>query len=197
MTKTPHTASSHNLRYYAASEVHVHCPRCDSRAVITERTRLRCPNCHFSQDERRRTYVAEFNPYCVACGRQHHVSLARQATPTRKQYRLKCRGCGHVEAYPPRYREEEWVYGRCEHGAASDPVYGLPLWLRAMVRGRALWAYNDAHLAEIEAYVRAGVRMRSRAPWMSMTEKLPKWIASRKSRTGVLRAITRMRRKGL
>jgi hypothetical protein len=81
-----------------------------------------------------------------------------------------------------------------------DPVFRLPVWLRARCRHGIFWAYNLRHLDQIEAFVGASLRERQRDPvhgWSNRawTSRLPAWISSAKNREEVLRCIARIRRE--
>ncbi|MDX3352031.1 hypothetical protein PV703_01565 [Streptomyces sp. ME01-24h] len=82
-------------------------------------------------------------------------------------------------------------------GEATDPYFGLPLWLQAELRHGWLWAYNPEHLELIRKFVQAPLR--ERASWdaqvkkMTLVARLPTWIKSAKNREEVLRAIDRIR----
>ena len=74
------------------------------------------------------------------------------------------------------------------------------LWLSVPCCGETLWAYNRAHLAEIRAYVEAGLRERATGEVNSlrnstMISRLPKWLKSRKNRAAILKAIDRLAAK--
>lgn len=101
--------------------------------------------------------------------------------------RLTCGGCGLA-------RETDGTTSRW--GAAEDPWFGVPLWLRAELRGHTVWAYNEAHLAELRSYVAAGQRERTptRGAAMSMVEKLPGWLTAAGNRDDVLAVLDRLSR---
>lgn len=80
---------------------------------------------------------------------------------------------------------------------ATDPYFGVPLWLQLETRHGWLWAYNLAHLDLLRRFVQAPLR--ERAPWydtgqkMTLVARLPLWIKRAKNRDEILRAITRIR----
>ncbi|RLK59440.1 TFIIB-type zinc ribbon-containing protein [Actinokineospora cianjurensis] len=100
--------------------------------------------------------------------------------------RLACAGCGHVATVVP-----EWS----EWGGATDPYFGLPLWLRARCcGGRTVWAFNESHVDLLERFVGARVRERRASPGtMSLVARLPRWMKTAKNRDEVLRAIGALR----
>ncbi|MBP2584737.1 hypothetical protein J3A78_005215 [Streptomyces sp. PvR006] len=106
--------------------------------------------------------------------------------------RLVCRACGlSRDAAGEGFR---LFRGR---GEATDPYFGLPLWLQAETRHGWLWAYNPEHLELLRQFVQAPLR--ERAPWdapvkkMTVVARLPTWIKSAKNRGEVLRAVDRIR----
>jgi hypothetical protein len=80
---------------------------------------------------------------------------------------------------------------------ATDPYFGVPLWLQLETRHGWLWAYNLEHLDLLRRYVQA--TLRERASWydtrqkMTLVARLPLWIKRSKNRDEILRAITRIR----
>ncbi|MEV1008529.1 hypothetical protein [Streptomyces sp. NPDC049881] len=80
--------------------------------------------------------------------------------------------------------------------AATDPYFGLPLWLQTGTRHGWVWAYNLEHLDLVRRFVQASVR--ERAPWydtgqrMTLVARLPAWIKRAKNRDEVLRAVRRI-----
>ncbi|MFJ8658476.1 hypothetical protein [Streptomyces sp. NPDC093795] len=83
-------------------------------------------------------------------------------------------------------------------GEATDPYFGLPLWLQAETRHGWLWAYNPERLDLIKRYVQAALRERAPSDAeahkkMTLVARLPDWIKSAKNRAEVLQAIERIR----
>ncbi|MFS4103251.1 hypothetical protein [Streptomyces sp. PD-S100-1] len=78
---------------------------------------------------------------------------------------------------------------------ATDPYFGLPLWLQAETRHGWLWAYNLEHLDLIRRFDRAALR--ERASWydtgqrMTLVARLPAWVKRAKNRHEILRAVSR------
>ena len=135
---------------------------------------VRCPKC---------TAIAHVAPAASAPGDEAISIFARR--------RLICRACG---------LSRDAAGGLClfrGSGEATDPYFGLPLWLQVEKRNGWLWAYNPEHLNLIRQFVQAPLR--ERAPWnaqvrrMTLTARLPTWIKSAKNRGEVLRAIERIR----
>jgi hypothetical protein len=156
-----------------AQEILVRCPRCDGRAVVVVHPDHRAGH-----------------RYAVSCLMAPH--------------RLSCPGCGHTDDWSPRpaRRGDGDVYFAGGAPLAvphltgpDDPYFGLPLWLqRRCCGGRALWAYNAAHLELLERYVAA--RLRERNPHTgsgSLVERLPAWIKAADNREEVLTAIRALR----
>ncbi|MGW6755569.1 hypothetical protein [Streptomyces sp. NPDC055006] len=134
---------------------------------------------------------------CPKCAGIAHVAPAVPAADGSvpsvfARRRLVCRACGlSRDAAGGEFR---LFRGR---GEATDPYFGLPLWLQAETRHGWVWAYNPEHLELLRHFVRAPLR--ERAPWdaqvkkMTVVARLPTWIKSAKNRGEVLRAIDRIR----
>ncbi|MGW2379780.1 hypothetical protein [Streptomyces sp. NPDC001658] len=106
--------------------------------------------------------------------------------------RVVCRGCGLSRVWSGRRVTPS-------HGTAqpaTDPYFGMPLWLQVETRHGWLWAYNLEHLDLIRRFVQASLR--ERAPWydtgqkMTLVARLPVWIKRAKNRDEVLRAVSRI-----
>ena len=120
---------------------------------------------------------------CPACGGRVRVVVVDGA------HRAACPAC----AWTREAREPTGSFG-----APYDPWLGLPLWLQTPVAGEVLWAFNEAHLALLESYVRADLRERGghdAARPRPMTDRLPRWIKAAKHRDEVLAGVTRLRQR--
>ncbi|MFE7414830.1 hypothetical protein [Streptomyces laurentii] len=108
--------------------------------------------------------------------------------------RLVCHGCGLSRIRMGSERVVARLSGTAQ--AATDPYFGMPLWLRAETRHGWLWAYNPEHLDLIRRFVQASLR--ERAPWydtgqkMTLVARLPAWIQRAKNREEILRVIGRI-----
>lgn len=126
-------------------------------------------------------------PRCDRCavtspiGKQHHIPIAR----------LVCVTCGHTHER----QASGWLTD-----IAEDWYFQLPLWLQCSCAGNRLWAYNLEHLAYLESYVRATLRLRGtqsqgEARNATLASRLPRWMTSAKNRQEVLKAIKTLRGK--
>ncbi|MEU3189110.1 hypothetical protein ABZ686_00360 [Streptomyces sp. NPDC006992] len=106
--------------------------------------------------------------------------------------RLICGSCGLSRVWSGRH-------ATLSHGTAqpaTDPYFGVPLWLQIETRHGWLWAYNLEHLDLIHRFVQASLR--ERAPWydtgqtMTLVARLPVWIKRAKNRDEVVRAVSRI-----
>ncbi|MFI8835091.1 hypothetical protein ACIGPN_29470 [Streptomyces afghaniensis] len=106
--------------------------------------------------------------------------------------RLVRRGCGLSRVWSGRVV----TLSRGTAQPATDPYFGMPLWLQVGTRHGCLWAYNLEHLDLIRRFVQASLR--ERAPWyetgptMTLVARLPAWIKRAKNRDEVLRAVRRI-----
>ncbi|MGF1552817.1 MAG: hypothetical protein ACFBWO_09980 [Paracoccaceae bacterium] len=82
----------------------------------------------------------------------------------------------------------------------ADPFFRCPYWAQAMVRRETLWLVNRSHAAALRRHVRTPDRVcppptypdRGYKDWR---QRLPGWIATRKNRDLVLKAIDRAERR--
>lgn len=127
---------------------------------------------------------------CPACGGCAEVAAAGGNA------RLACGGCGKVVT-PPGPAGVRRVCRWRDDG--RDPWFGAPLWLSLSTRHGVLFALNERHLAELEAFVAARLRERTRAAYgwhnASLHSRLPLWLKRARNRAEVLHALARLRRK--
>ncbi|MFE5484104.1 hypothetical protein [Streptomyces sp. NPDC056527] len=106
--------------------------------------------------------------------------------------RMVCRGCGLSRVWNGR----RVMMPRGTAQPATDPYFGMPLWLQVETRHGWLWAYNHEHLDLMRRYVQASLRERglwhSTGPTMTLVARLPVWIKRAKNREEVLRAVSRI-----
>lgn len=224
MSSLPHRAVDPGTPLRAfADRCLVVCPRCGQRAEVValppggwpEVVRVTCSGCGFHRvlEERRVAHrpvqigdgwhrtaegwmgpVAGYAAYgrCPRCGAGlgEPVAGARPGVPRPATRQIACRSCRHevtvqvmwVAACPPE---------------PSDPHVGLPLWLCEPCCGETLWAYNEAHVAALEAYVGADLRERAPNRSRSMRARLPRWMTAAKHRPAVLAGLERLRARAL
>ncbi len=190
-----------------ASVCLVECPRCGRCSEVTgERvwiTReavhagaasLVCVNCGF--EARSGTASEEGRPAnwfgptlgfashrrCPTCGTSMPDALSASADARPSSVRVRCPlGQHEVDI------ELEWV--RVLSDEPCDPMFGCRLWLQTPCKGETLWAYNEAHLLDLYAYVSARLRERVGS---SMAARLPRWMTAAKNRATVLRCLDRL-----
>ncbi|MEV5518778.1 hypothetical protein AB0L50_38825 [Streptomyces flaveolus] len=136
---------------------------------------------------------------CPGCARVAHVVTAPDPAPEGGHdrglfaaRRLVCRSCGTAKQWSGR----GVALHRDRHTPATDPYFGLPLWLQTETRHGWVWAYNLEHLDLIRRFVQASLR--EGIPWhdhgrkMTVVARLPAWMQHAKNRDEVLRAIDRI-----
>jgi hypothetical protein len=105
--------------------------------------------------------------------------------------RLTCAGCGATAGWTAERRGNGLV--GATPGGTEDPFFRRPLWLRTRCAGRTLWAYDEAHVDALTAYVGARLRERRASPTMSMFARLPAWMKSARRRDEVLSGLATLR----
>ncbi|MGW6688045.1 hypothetical protein [Streptomyces sp. NPDC054961] len=142
-------------------------------------------------------FLASVLVRCPGCAKVAQVGTAPDPAPAHDRgpfasRRLVCRHCGTAK---------EWTGGavtwhRDPNGPATDPYFGLRLWLQTETRHGWVWAYDLEHLDLIGRFVRAPLR--EGIPWhdhgrkMTVVARLPAWMQQAKNRDEVLRAIARI-----
>jgi uncharacterized C2H2 Zn-finger protein len=183
--------ASPTTKYCYQNDFLVECPCCGKAAEVRKQKDysavLNCSAC-FLQKSTTETlkYNATVKVNCVECGAgiNHEASNFNE-----KQDELltQCENCG-VRKY---YRCNNTAYNVFyeNKNLPADLYFNLPLWFRIDIKGETLWAYNRAHLCDIQEYVSAKLRERQILGFTTMVEKLPLFIISAKNRAIVLRKI--------
>lgn len=151
------------------------------------------------QDPRSSEYdfISSIMVRCPSCAKAARVILASEDSDPGSRMlfrprRLVCRGCGLSRVWSGRLV----TLSRGTAQPATDPYFGIPLWLQVETRHGWLWAYNLEHLDLIRRFVQASLR--ERAPWydtgqkMTLVARLPAWIKRAKNRDEVLRSVSRI-----
>jgi endogenous inhibitor of DNA gyrase (YacG/DUF329 family) len=181
-------------------EVSVECPKCSKEAFVTvdnswrlNNAKLKCFHCMFSQgvDELVR-YNLIVKRNCDNCGKGIEILVPNQNEKA-DSIAVRCPYCGVTRTFEPRNEEYRLVY--TETGKATDPVFHLPLWFQAEVKGELFWAFNREHLLEIRSYVNSRLRERQTTTHTTMVERLPTFIKQAKNREAILKAIDKLVQK--
>ncbi len=104
--------------------------------------------------------------------------------------KIKCNVCGEEKFYPTVY-----ALTYADSNQATDPYFGLQLWLQIGYDNNILWAYNFDHLNYLKEYVGAKLREAVSGGKYSLARKLPNFIKIAKNRGGILKAINKLEKK--
>jgi hypothetical protein len=134
-------------------------------------------------------------PKCQSCARVSTIEL--EDVDLFSPRRLSCFHCGYSRKWNQKLINFQW-YAK----PTVDGFFGEPLWLQVSCGNEVLWAFNLEHLELIENYVSAKLRERRKSEdygWQnkSLVSRLPKWISAAKNRDVVLKAIQKLKDKGL
>lgn len=78
----------------------------------------------------------------------------------------------------------------------QEPATGMRLARsEPVMQGRAVWAYNAGHQAELAGYVAARLREGAVVTNASFVSRLPAWLKSARHRNKVLAALARIERR--
>src|SRR5262245_57460981 len=126
--------------YSYMKEFAVECPRCKGEAMVStdgsfklDNGRLTCRNCMHSEEESELIrYKSIVKRYCDECGKEFEAIYPSQKEPALR-ITVPCPHCGTIQDYKPKI--EEYKQGYHSPGYAVDPVFNLPLWFQADLRG--------------------------------------------------------------
>lgn len=184
-----------------STEIFVHCPHCNKRAVVlTElgrynypypsgtKSKFRCNNCYKPINENNWYGPINIGPKynrCNNCGTT--LDICEKTDRYKDKISCRCPNCNETKHYKVAY---DLTYA--SNKQATDPYFGLQLWLQHPIDDNIFWAYNYDHLAYLEKYVAAKLREESVVTRHSMTQKLPDFIKLAKNRDKVLKVIERL-----
>ncbi|MER5894493.1 hypothetical protein [Streptomyces sp. NPDC001876] len=142
-------------------------------------------------------FISSIMVRCPSCAKAARVVLAPDDSNLGgrmlfRPRRLVCRDCGLSRVWSGR----PVTLSRGTAEPATDPYFGVSLWLQVETRHGWLWAYDLEHLDLIRRFVQASLR--ERAPWydtgqkMTLVARLPAWIKRARNRDEVLRAVSRI-----
>jgi DNA-directed RNA polymerase subunit RPC12/RpoP len=182
------------------NEFAVACPKCQHEALVTadrpywqNAGKLTCKNCmHAEKAVDLVRYKSIVKRHCDNCGKEFESIIPNQKEIVEK-ITIPCPHCGITRTYKPKH--EEYKVGYQKNEGANDPIFSLPLWLQAEVRGNSFWAYNRQHLNEIKSYVTSKLRERQTTTHTTMVERLPNFIKDAKNRQAIIKAIEKLERK--
>ncbi|MCH5714793.1 hypothetical protein [Niabella hibiscisoli] len=185
-----------------ADEIAVECPHCKKRAIVFAdqgdytvpystrfRARFRCNNCYKPIDEKLwygPIFIRPVNANCGYCGTRL-IRSKKMVDKLQSKIEVKCTGCEQEKKYDVHY---SLTYAN--NRQATDPYFGLQLWLQIPFDNNILWAYNFAHLDYLKTYVGAKLREAVSGGKYSLAWKLPNFIKTAKNREAILKAIGRL-----
>ncbi|MDP4264571.1 MAG: hypothetical protein Q8941_18725 [Bacteroidota bacterium] len=187
-----------------SEEVLVDCPYCHKRAIVFAehgqhtvpypnqfRAKFRCNNCYKSIDENfwyGPIIIAPANANCGYCGGR--LKHSEKVNKYQDKIEVKCQNCKQEKKYDVHY---SLTYATNKQ--ATDPYFGLQLWLQIPVDDNILWAYNFEHLEYLKNYVSAKLREAASGGKYSLAWKLPNFIKLAKNKGKILKAIGRLEKK--
>lgn len=189
--------SDENFSKYAFSDkILVCCPKCQKRAEVsfdreTHHKKLFCSNCHYVEKGDNLTFENRVKRNCDNCGEPILIDIeTKQKIDT---ISVKCPSCGQTRDYKPSSTAKRLLHK--DTGDATDPHYGLPLWLQGDIKGDLFWAYNYEHLNYLKRYVAAKIRERASPTYMTLIARLPDFIKSAKNREKLLKLMEKLQVK--
>lgn len=144
-------------------------------------------------------FISEVYIICPSCTRQALVKNLKE-----KDVNLICAHCGFNKKLSEKpdivllKTKSKTITGKYKiMGGAIDPYFHLPLWLTTECCNDLLWAYNYEHLEFLKNHIEAKLRERNTENMSnrSIGSRLPQWMASKKNRAQVLKAIEFLRKK--
>ncbi len=177
------------------NEFLVACPKCRKSAVVayegTEAT-LTCEHCkHTEKSADLVRYAVTVKRNCETCGKRVEKTIPESKEKV-EELAIPCPHCGTVHTYKP-WNEQYLVQYRS--AGKTDTAFNLPLWFQYDVRGHLFWAYNHAHMAEIQQYVLAMPKERHVLSRNPTIERLPNFVKEEKNRETLIRVIENLLKK--
>lgn len=201
MSQTTRTDKDFKNLASFAREIFVVCPHCEKQAVIladpgpytvpypeNAKAHFRCSHCMNPIDETKWHGPVILEPASANCG-FCGVSIQYSKTTTKipNSISVKCSQCEKEKKYGVKFTR---TYAGNQQ--ATDPYFGLQLWLQIPVDENILWAYNFEHLAYLKTYVSAKLREAASGGKHALAWKLPNFIKVAKNRDKILKGIERL-----
>ncbi|MFT7070893.1 MAG: DNA-directed RNA polymerase subunit M/transcription elongation factor TFIIS [Spirosomataceae bacterium] len=196
MDATKRYAGLATVRRSYMNQFFVHCPKCRGLALIetnqsydTSDDKLTCQSCHYIEKRSEPIrYNATVQRACDNCGKSIEKTVHNNKEKV-EELTISCSNCGQVRTYKPRND----AYGlHYENSLVGDPIFNLPLWFQADIKGEIFWAYNRKHLNEIRDYVSSKLRERQTMKYTTMVERLPNFIKFAKNREVIIKVIDKL-----
>lgn len=194
-----------NLAFFS-KEILVQCPHCKQKSYVLTafgkysvpypmsnvKPKFRCNNCYNPIGEKLwygPMIIYPLNANCGQCGASLDKEK-RHVTKYQSKMKVRCKVCNHDRFYQTKYK---LTYAN--NNQATDPYFGLQLWLQTPVNNNIFWAYNYEHLDYLKGYVSAKLREAQSGGKYSLAWKLPSFIKVAKNRDKILKAISRLEKK--
>lgn len=147
-------------------------------------------------------FIARVNQDCGICGRgdmAYPEVFGDFGIRHSDHVNVQCRHCQHVSRIKVNWR------GLDDNAFGSEPASGICLARSELIApGKAVWAYNQAHQAELRQYVEAEIRESSVLDFYRECHdeipdryffRLPGWLKSARYRRKILAALDRIDRR--
>lgn len=195
------TGKEHIVLGEFSNLVFVVCPHCKGKAQVSTqfgqymipypfetKSSFTCNNCYKPINEKLwfgPIVVRAANKKCGFCGAK--LTYNEKVDKFSEEITVKCESCQQKKTYKISCSK---TYAN--NNQATDPNFGLPLWLQYPVDGNIFWAYNYEHLDYLKKYVSAKLREEGTVSKYAMTQNLPNFIKLAKNREGILKIISRL-----
>ncbi len=146
---------------------------------------------HRFRDQQKRLddFAGEVWVVCPACASKAIATLLL----AQQEARLTCAACGYHKTVSRLRFTNNGLPVEVKMPAHS--FFEASLWLSAPFRNHVFWAYNDVHLAYLEAYIGATLREHTDRTHFTLLEKLPRFYHEARNREPLLKLISRLKTK--
>lgn len=201
-TNTRTDKSFKNLASFS-EKILVVCPNCNKQALVSTtlgkytvpypmwefHPSFSCNNCFKPIADNSWFGTLIISPSSGNC--EHCGSTLKNESKLVKKYQSKmkvtCQICRQEKIYQTKY-----VKTYADSNQATDPYFGIQLWLQVPFDTNILWAYNFEHLTYLKEYVGAKLREAASGGKYSLVWRLPNFIKIAKNRDRILKAIGRL-----
>ncbi|TCI90734.1 hypothetical protein [Tenacibaculum sp. M341] len=178
--------------------IDVECPNCQSKAQLHRQPntykccygytfKFQCNHCH-SEIKEVEKYIYTVKRHCPYCAEVIDYR-SMQTKKIKKEQEVCCKSCEARITYTPKVetvREFIWKGNNIE----------FTFWYSQTYQGNRFWAVNEEHLAYLEDFIRAKLRLRSKyRSGMMLVDKLPSFIKDKNNRDGLLKLISKLKEK--
>lgn len=184
----------------------INCLECNNKATLEREDKynnenslnitilkIKCDNCGLNLELKSNLDLC-IKYYCSMCSKKaERIIMPNIKTPKDNLFidNSICLKCNNII----KNQDIETIFYKTNN-SNLEKYLNYNLWLQGDIKGNIFWAYNYEHLNHLKNFIEAKIREKIEERYfMTITEKLPKFIKSSKNRDRLLKLIEELERK--